>query len=96
MATKRLVIDGFGQVELNNVAFRRDGRIVAQCAPDTTDFASFLANSTIFSFNESVNCHLFFSEVFLALLLELPDTLTVLIAFDIFISITSLENLFSI
>ena len=40
MATKRLVIDGFGQVELNNVAFRRDGRIVAQCAPDTTDFAS--------------------------------------------------------
>lgn len=43
----------------------------------------------------SVNCHLFFSEV-LALLLKLPDTLTVLIAFDIFISITSLENLFSI
>jgi len=40
MATKRLVIDGFGQVELNNVAFRRDGRIVAQCAPDATDFAS--------------------------------------------------------
>lgn len=40
MATKRLVIDGFGQVELNNVAFRRDGRIVAQCAPDTTDFAT--------------------------------------------------------
>lgn len=40
MATKRLVIDGYGQVELNNVAFRRDGRIVAQCAPDATDFAS--------------------------------------------------------
>lgn len=40
MATKRLVIDGFGQVELNNVAFRRDGRIEAQCAPDATDFAS--------------------------------------------------------
>lgn len=36
MATKRLVIDGYGQVELNNVAFRRDGRIVAQCAPDAT------------------------------------------------------------
>lgn len=33
MAIKRLVIDGFGQVELNNVAFRRDGRIEAQCAP---------------------------------------------------------------
>lgn len=40
MATKRLVIDGYGQVELNNVAFRRDGRIVAQCAPDATNFAS--------------------------------------------------------
>ena len=40
MATRRLVIDGYGQVELNNVAFRRDGRIVAQCAPDATNFAS--------------------------------------------------------
>lgn len=36
----RMVIDGFGQVELNNVAFRRDGRIEAQCALSTTDFAS--------------------------------------------------------
>ena len=40
MALTRLVIDGYGQVELNNVAFRRDGRIEAQCAPDTTDFAT--------------------------------------------------------
>lgn len=39
MAIKRLTIDGYGQVELNNVAFRRDGRIEAQCAPDTTDFS---------------------------------------------------------
>lgn len=39
MAT-RLTIDGFGQIELNNCAFRRDGRIEAQCAPDTTDFAT--------------------------------------------------------
>ena len=36
----RLVIDGYGQVELNNVAFRRDGRIEAQCALSTVDFAS--------------------------------------------------------
>ena len=35
----RMVIDGFGQVELNNVAFRRDGRIEAQCALSTADFA---------------------------------------------------------
>lgn len=36
----RLKIDGFGQIEINNCAFRRDGRIEAQCAPDTTDFAT--------------------------------------------------------
>ena len=34
----RMTIDGYGQVELNNVAFRRDGRIEAQCALDTADF----------------------------------------------------------
>lgn len=39
MAFTRFVIDGFGQVELNQVAFRRDGRIEAQCALDATDFA---------------------------------------------------------
>lgn len=31
MALKNLTIDGFGQLELNNCAFRRDGRIEAQC-----------------------------------------------------------------
>ena len=31
MSLKRLVIDGYGQLELNQVAFRRDGRIEAQC-----------------------------------------------------------------
>lgn len=36
----RLSIDGYGQIEINNCAFRRDGRIEAQCAPDTTDFAT--------------------------------------------------------
>ena len=36
----RLVIDGYGQVELNQVAFRRDGRVAAQCKPNATDFAS--------------------------------------------------------
>lgn len=28
---KRLELDGYGQLELNQVAFRRDGRIEAQC-----------------------------------------------------------------
>ena len=40
MAQTRLVIDGYGQLELNNVAFRRDGRVEAQCALDATDFAT--------------------------------------------------------
>lgn len=40
MALKRLTIDGYGQIEINNCAFRRDGRIEAQCAPDTSDFAT--------------------------------------------------------
>ena len=40
MSLKRFVIDGYGQVELNQVAFRRDGRIAAQCKPNATDFAS--------------------------------------------------------
>lgn len=38
MALKRLVIDGYGQLEMNQVAYRRDGRIEAQCALDATDF----------------------------------------------------------
>lgn len=40
MAINRLVIDGYGQVELNNAAFRRDGRIEAQCKLDGTAFAN--------------------------------------------------------
>lgn len=40
MTLKRFTIDGYGQLELNNVAFRRDGRVEAQCALDDTDFAS--------------------------------------------------------
>lgn len=40
MALKRLGIKGYGQVELNNCAFRRDGRIEAQCELDAVDFAS--------------------------------------------------------
>lgn len=45
MAFQRLVIDGFGQLELNQVAFRRDGRVEAQCALDDTDFASISAEN---------------------------------------------------
>lgn len=40
MATVKFDYDGYGQIELNNVAFRRDGRIEAQCALDPTNFAS--------------------------------------------------------
>lgn len=45
MAIKRLVVDGYGQLELNNVAFRRDGRVEAQCALDATDFADTVAEN---------------------------------------------------
>ena len=40
MAIQRYVIDGYGQIELNQVAFRRDGRVEAQCKLDDTDFAT--------------------------------------------------------
>lgn len=40
MSVNRFTIDGYGQLELNNCAFRRDGRIEAQCKLDATDFAS--------------------------------------------------------
>lgn len=34
-----IVREGYGQLELNNVAFRRDGRVEAQCKLNTTDFS---------------------------------------------------------
>lgn len=45
MPINRITIDGYGQVELNNVAFPRDGRIEAQCGLDATDFASIPAEN---------------------------------------------------
>ena len=39
MALTKLTKDGYGQIELNNVAFRRDGRIEAQCALATDVFS---------------------------------------------------------
>lgn len=45
MGINRLTIDGYGQLELNNCAFRRDGRIEAQCALDATDFATIPAEN---------------------------------------------------
>ena len=45
MAISRLAIDGYGQLELNQVAFRRDGRIEAQLPLDATDFATIPAEN---------------------------------------------------
>ena len=39
MALIRLPIKGYGQLELNNVFFRREGAIEAQCALDPNSFA---------------------------------------------------------
>ena len=55
MALKRLVIDGFGQCELNNAAFRRDGRIEAQCELDETDFATDVAENGMLLAVDKIN-----------------------------------------
>ena len=55
MADKRLVIDGFGQIELNQVSLRRDGRVEAQCALDATDFASVPAENGMLLAVDRVN-----------------------------------------
>ena len=56
MATiTRIACDGYGQLELNQVAFRRDGRIEAQCKLDTADFskASPAENGMLLTINSS-------------------------------------------
>lgn len=40
MALQRLVIDGYGQIEPNNVTFTRDGRVEAQCALADENFTA--------------------------------------------------------
>lgn len=55
MALTRLVIDGYGQVELNNCAFRRDGRIEAQCAPDTAAFGNAMVENGMLLAVDAVN-----------------------------------------
>ena len=55
MAFKRMTIDGFGQLELNQVAFRRDGRVEAQCALDATDFADVPAENGMLLAVDRVN-----------------------------------------
>lgn len=55
MAIKRLVIEGFGQIELNNVAFRRDGRVESQCQLDPEGFASVPAENGMLLAVDKVN-----------------------------------------
>lgn len=45
MAITRFGIDGYGQLELNQVAFPTTGTIEAQCKLDTTDFKKKLADA---------------------------------------------------
>ena len=54
MALKRFVIDGFGQLELNQVAFPRDGRIEAQCALGD-DFAEVPAENGMLLAVDNIN-----------------------------------------
>lgn len=55
MAINRLTIDGFGQLELNNAAFRRDGRVEAQCKIDETAFTSAMENGMLVSVDKVNN-----------------------------------------
>ena len=55
MALKRFVIDGFGQLELNQVSFPRTGRIEAQCALDDVDFADVPAENGMLLAVDRVN-----------------------------------------
>ena len=54
MALKRFVIDGYGQLELNQVAFPRDGRIEAQCALGE-DFAEVPAENGMLLAVDNIN-----------------------------------------
>lgn len=62
MALQRLVINGYGQVELNNVAFRRDGRIEAQCKLDSTDFAAVPAENGMILAVDKINNTIKFAD----------------------------------
>ena len=55
MALKRFVIDGFGQLELNNVFFRRSGSVEAQCFLDETDFKTVPAENGMLLAVDRVN-----------------------------------------
>lgn len=55
MSITRLTKKGYGQLELNQVAFRRDGRIEAQCALDATAFASVPAENGMILCVDNVN-----------------------------------------
>lgn len=45
----RFIIDGYGQIELNNVAWPRDGRVEAQSTINATDFEDGLENGMLVS-----------------------------------------------
>lgn len=55
MAINRLTIEGFGQVELNNAAFRRDGRVESQCKIDESVFTKAMENGMLVSVDKVNN-----------------------------------------
>ena len=55
MALKRFICDGYGQLELNQVAFRRDGRIEAQCALSHVDFEKVPAENGMLLAVDNIN-----------------------------------------
>lgn len=64
MAINKVTKVGYGQIELNQVAWRRDGRIEAQCKLDaTTDFATAMAENGMLLAVDAVNKKLFAATV---------------------------------
>ena len=51
--SKRLTIDGYGQLELNQVAFRRDGRIEAQCKIDPNLTEDYVENGMLLAVDKA-------------------------------------------
>lgn len=53
MAIIRLAHEGYGQLELNQVAFRRDGRIEAQCAIGNIGDKTYIENGMILAIDQA-------------------------------------------
>lgn len=66
MAINKVTKVGYGQIELNQVAWRRTGRIEAQCKLDATEFATAKAENGMLFAVDSITRKLFMATAALA------------------------------